>query len=237
MPKRTILQKGGPAAGLHLLCHVDPRAFAHLGRVPDDAVAVERWGEGTRVYRPACDHYGGFASWVSAIATECDREGFSRVTLTTFSAGSQVAKEVCKGSDLPDAIVMLDGLYADKPRGARQDDGQVLFDEGLEAIAEYAIAAARGERTLAILHSRIVTSYASSGECARAIRGRVEEAMGAPLEPDPRALEEELGAFNSAVAMGGLHIVEFPGKDTAEHAREGQLYGAAWRCFLPWMVG
>src|SRR5690349_11175826 len=113
MQRRTILQKGTSDGGLHLLCHVDPHDFARLGRVPDDAVAVEHWGEGTSVYRPVCDHYGGLSPWVASIATECGLEGFARVTLTTFSAGSQVAKEVCKGDDLPDAIVMLDGLYAD----------------------------------------------------------------------------------------------------------------------------
>ena len=112
-------------------------------------------------------------------------------------------------------------------------DGQVLFDPGLEAIASYAVLAARGERTLVILHSSIVTAYASSGECARAVQARVEEAMGAPLEPDPAADAKALGPFTSAAALGGLHIVGFPGTNDAEHAREGQLYGAAWRLFLP----
>jgi hypothetical protein len=236
MSRRTIVQKGEEGSDLFIYCHIDPALVrARVSGRVRDAVVVERWGEGTRTYRPLLETYGGFAAWVAELGAACGKkDGFSRVCLTTWSAGSQVAKEVCKGNDWPDAILMLDGLYGDKPPGSKSSDGNVVFDEGLAAIARYATAAACGQYTMGILHSEIGTPYASSRECAAAVRQKVEEAIGAPLEPDPTVTAETLGAFTEAVSAGNLHIVGFPGVGPAEHVREGQLYDACWRLWLPW---
>jgi hypothetical protein len=233
--RRTIIQKGEESSDLFIYCHMDPAKVAARvkGRVRG-AVVVERWGEGTRTYRPLLDIYGGFAAWVTQLAVDCEKDGFDHVCLTTWSAGSQVAKEVCKGDAVPDAILMLDGLYGDKPPGSAPGDGAVILDEGLAAIARYATAAARGERIMGILHSQIPTSYASSRECAAAVRREVEEALGAPLPTDPTADRASLGVFTEAVSVGDLHIVGFPGKTGAEHTREGELYDTCWRLWLPW---
>lgn len=234
MRRRTIVQRGDAGENLFIYCHTDAKLVKSrvTGRI-SDAVAVEHWGAGASAYRPLLEAYGGFDAWIAAIARECGKDGFRRVCLTTWSAGSQVAKEVCKGGSLPDAIVMLDGLYASKPAGARPGDGQVAVDEGLRAIARYAADAARGERIMAILHSEIPTSYASSAECAAAVRRMVEAEVG-PLGLDPDVSAEEVGAFTGAVGAGGLHILGFPGTGAAEHVREGQLYDTCWRLFLPW---
>jgi hypothetical protein len=234
--RRTIVQKGEEGGALFIYCHIDPAKVAARvrGRVRG-AVVVERWGEGTRTYRPLLETYGGFDAWVAALAAECEKDGFGHVCLTTWSAGSQVAKEVCKGSAYPDAIVMLDGLYGDKPPGSSSGDGRVILDEGLSAISKYALSAARGERIMGILHSQIPTPYASSRECAAAVRREVEEALGAPLPVDPTVDRASFGAFTEAVSVGGLHIVGFPGASGAEHAREGALYDTCWRLWLPWM--
>jgi hypothetical protein len=239
MRRRTIVQKGEEGADLFLYCHIDPAKVAARAKgLARGAMVVERWGEGTRAYRPLLEVYGGFAAWVASVAVECEKDSFGHIALTTFSAGSQVAKEVCKGDAWPDAIVMLDGLYGDKPPGSRPGDGKVVLDEGLSAIATYATAAARGERIMVILHSAIPTPYASSSECAAAVQQKVEEALGgAPLSPDPTASPEALGAFTEAVSAGGLHIVGFPGTSGAEHTREGELYEACFRLWLPWASG
>lgn len=235
--KRTIVQKG-ESSDLFIYCHIDPAKVAARvkGRV-QGAVVVERWGEGTRSYRPLLDAYGGFAAWVTELATLCEKDGFDHVCLTTWSAGSQVAKDVCKGDALPDAILMLDGLYGDKPPGSSPGDGAVILDEGLAAIARYATAAARCERIMGIVHSEIPTPYASSGECSAAVRREVETALGAPLPADPTADRAALGVFTEAVSVGDLHIVGFPGKGGAEHTREGELYDTCWRLWLPWASG
>src|SRR4051812_41370070 len=134
MGARTLVQRGSSGSNLYLFCHVDPSAV--VASPVGGTIAVERWGEGTRSYRPLLDSYGGFDSWVEGVAREASVESFGRVALVTFSAGSQVAKDVCRGSSLPDAIVMLDGLYGDKPGGSSPGDGAVVLDEGLDAIAD-----------------------------------------------------------------------------------------------------
>jgi hypothetical protein len=232
---RTIVAPGEDGGDLYLGCHLEvARVKAQLAGQTRDAVVVERWGEGTHAYKPVVEGYGGFARWVADIAAACEKEAFGRVCLTTWSAGSQVAKEVCKGDDWPDALVMLDGLYGDKPDGAAAGDGQVVMDEGLEAIARYAVSAANGERTLAIVHSRIPTPYGSSFECAQAVRCCVERQLGEPLAPDPSASRAALGSFTGAWSAGGFHLVEFPGTTGAEHTREGALFRACWRLWLAW---
>ncbi|MEO7330513.1 MAG: hypothetical protein ABI193_18200 [Minicystis sp.] len=227
MAKRTILRKGSPGGALFLYCHFD-RAMVEstLFARRDDTVVIERWGEGTATYRPLLESYGGFSAWVEAIAEEAEIEGFSRVCLVTWSAGSQVAKSVCQGEAWPDAILMMDGLYGDKPPGARPGDGKVNFDESLQAIARYALSAAQGERTMALVHSRIPTSYASSCECVEAVRCWVEDTLGEPLAPDESADATRLGKYERAVAREGLHVVGFPGTGPLEHVREGRLHAA-----------
>lgn len=234
MQKQTILQKGGP--DLFVFCHPEPGMTAARARqVTSGAVVLERWGEGTRSYRPLVESYGGYEAWIAGIAAACEVPRFEHVTLITWSAGSQVAKDVCRGEAWPEAIVMLDGLYGDKPKGARLGDGKVILDEGLEAIASYGAAAARGERVMVITCSRIPTPYASSLECSRAVEQRVADEVGAPLADDGTADPKKLGAYARAVSAGDLHMVEFRGANGAEHFRQGQLHAAVWRLWLPWL--
>lgn len=225
MQKRIIVQKGGPSGTLFLYCHFDrPMVAPILALGSEDTVVLERWGEGTAVYRPLLESYGGLSAWVKAIADSCEIEGFARVCLVTWSAGSQVAKSVCMSEEWPDAILMMDGLYGDKPLRSRPGDGKVNFDEPLQAIARYALSAAQGERTMALVHSRIPTSYASSRECVEAVRCWVEDTLGEPLAPDESADAALLGKYERAVAREGLHVIGFPGTGPQEHVREGRLH-------------
>jgi hypothetical protein len=233
MQKRTIVRKGSPGGALCLYCHFD-RAMVEplLPEGGDDAVVIERWGEGTATYAPLLESYGGYAAWVSAIASECEIEGFSRVCLVTWSAGSQVAKSVCLGDEWPEALLMMDGLYGDKPRGAHPGDGKVCFDESLQAVARYALAAAQGERTMALLCSRIPTSYASSRECCEAVRCWVEDTLGQPLVLDESADSALLGKPDQALTLGKLHVLGFPGTGPQEHVREGRLHEVCRRLWV-----
>lgn len=226
--KRTIVNEGEPGGCLQLLCHFRPNEVKARIAGSADRVVVERWGEGTSTYKPLVSTYGGFASWVSQVTSEPP----ARVILMTFSAGSQVAKEVCKGEELPDAIVMLDGLYGDKPKGSKSNDGAVIMDEGLTAIGRYAVSAARGERTLVITCSTIVTPYASSRECARAIERVVVEELGEPLAEDTTPDLSKLGRVTRAVSQGGFHLIELPGATGAEHERQGALHQVCRKVFL-----
>lgn len=249
MSKQTIVQPGtSHPRDLFLFCHIAGDYIrdeaAHATR---DAVIAELWGEGTSAYKPLLATYGGFRGWVKQVETKLST-AVRRVCLTTWSAGSQVAKDVCAGgmmfnastyagldyAKLPDAIVMTDGLYAVKPEGSKPGDGQVVMDEGLTALAWYAVAAAKGERVMVLMHSAIPTPYASSAECCAAVRKFVEGKLGLPFEPI--AFSEGVG-LRDAVQVGTLTILGFGGADGAEHVREAHLFDEVWKRFIPWAAG
>lgn len=247
MSKRTIIQPGtSDPADLFLYVHIDPAYVRdEAGHATRDAVVTELWGPTTSAYGSLLDAYGGFRAWVQSIETKLSKR-FVRTCLTTWSAGSQVAKDVCRRAQLwdardvpvgfdhallPDAIVMLDGLYAPKPVGSKPGDGKVIFDPGLGAIAHYACLAAKGEKILVILHSRIPTAYGSSAECAAELRRYVEGHVGEPFETIEA---DDLGPFESAVRLRNLIVIGFPGTGAAEHVREAHLFDEVWQRFIPW---
>lgn len=213
----------------------------------DDSICVELWGNGTSAYKPLLPHYGSTKGWLRSIAKAAGRDpvsgpDFRKWCLTCWSAGGQVAKDVCVAGELldpqpvPDAIVLLDAVYGSKPPGAKRGDGQVVWDTSLQALARYALSAARGERIMVLFHSRISTSYASSKECVEAIVRHVEAELGERLGPDPTASADMLDhhGFVEAIAYGNLHVVEFAGMGADEHIAEAHLYDEVWKLWIPW---
>jgi hypothetical protein len=235
--RQTILQVG---TGNDLF------AYFHIGATyikdeaktaTSDTVVVELWGNGTNAYRPVIPGYGGWKAYVDGVAKRVGKPKFEHVCLTTWSAGSQIIKTVCRGApnEQPDAIVSCDGLYGNKPPGSKPGDGNVAFDAEIEAVARYALAAAKGEKIFVLLHSMIATPYGSSSEVAMRIRRYVEEQMGREMEPDSLT-PAELGShqFTEALVLGSFHLIEFPGRDGAEHVREAHLFDEVWRRWIPW---
>lgn len=238
MGKQVIVQKGtGLARDLFVYFHIEPTYIAEEAkRATKDTVVGELWGLGTSAYKAVMPGYGGWKKYVAAIAAKVGLSTFERVCLTTWSAGSQILKTVCRGTDLPDAIVSLDGLYGTKPQGSRPGDGRVIFDAEIEAVARYALAAARGDRIFVLLHSAISTPYGSSGEVAQLIRHFVEKELGREMETDGSVSPAELAghAFTDALVLGNFHLLEFPGRDAGEHVAEGHLFDEVWRRWIPW---
>ncbi len=238
--KRTVVQPGeGPTSDLVVYCHIAPALIGpRVREVTKDAVVTELWGAGTSAYKALLPAYGGtWGSYRAGVSAKLGKP-LGRSCLTTWSAGSQVAKDVCAaGGLLPDALVMLDGLYAGKPAGAKPGDGKVAADPGLLALCAYALRAARGECVMVVLHSEISTPYASSAECARFLRAYVEAELGVAMTPDATLTAEDLDrhAFSEALVLGDLHVVAFPGVGAAEHVREAHLYDECWRRWVPWL--
>jgi len=239
----TTIWKGKGGTDLFVYCHIAASIIEQkVKETTDDSVAVELWGNGTSAYKPLLPHYGGTAGWLGYIARAAGRAGgpgewFRNWCLTCWSAGGQVAKDVCvAGDDLPEAIVLLDAVYGSKPAGAKRGDGQVVWDASLQALGRYALAAARGERIMVLLHSRISTSYASSKECVEAIVRYVEAELGERLGPDPTASADVLDhhGFIEALAYGNLHVIEFAGMGADEHITEAHLYDEVWKRWIPW---
>lgn len=236
MGKQVVVQKGS-GHDLFVWFHIEPTYIAdEAQRATDDTVVAELWGLGTSAYKAVMAGYGGWKKYVSTLATRVGVTGFEHVCLTTWSAGSQILKTVCRGTELPDAIVSLDGIYGTKPPGSHAGDGQILFDAEIEGIARYALAAARGERIFVLLHSAIATPYGSSGEVAHLIRHFVERELGAEMQPDGNVSPADLNdhAFSDALVLGNFHLIEFPGVDAKEHVTEGHLFDEVWRKFIPW---
>jgi hypothetical protein len=238
MPKQVVVQKG-TGRDLFVYFNIEPAYIADEAKVAtSDTVVGELWGAGTTVYRSVIAGYGGWKKYVAGIATKVGVDGFGHVCLTTWSAGSEILKMVCRGADLPDAIVSLDGIYGHKPPNAKPGDGNVLFDAELEGIARYALAAARGEKVFVLLHSSIGTPYGSSGEVAHLIRAFVERELGKPMELD-RSLNGETWAgpdLADALVLGNFHMLEFVGADAKEHVKEAHLFDEVWRRWIPWAM-
>jgi peptidoglycan hydrolase-like protein with peptidoglycan-binding domain len=240
MARSKLVQKG-TGDDLFVYMHIEPESpevAAQAARATRDTVFVDFWGNGTSAYKTVIPYYGGWRKLVASVAARAGRESFDHVCLTTWSAGSHIIKAVCRGADYtwPDAIVSLDGLYGTKPPGARAGDGNVVFDVDLQAVAAYAAAAARGERIMVILHSSISTPYGSSGECANLIRAYVERTLEREMERDESLTPADLDrhAFAEALVLGNLHLIEFAGRDAAEHIREAHLFDEVWRKWIPW---
>jgi len=236
MGKREIIQKGS-GRDLFAYFHIEPAYIRDQARAAtNDTVVAELWGLGTSAYKAVMAGYGGWKKYCADLAQKAGVAQFEHTCLTTWSAGSQILKVVCRGRDLPDAIVSLDGLYGTKPPGSRAGDGQVIFDAEIEAVARYALAAARGEKVFVLLHSSISTPYGSSGEVADLIRHFVETELGREMAEDTSVTPADLDnhAFKAALVIGNFHWIEFAGRDAKEHVREGHLFDEVWRKWIPW---
>lgn len=240
--KETILQAGNNCSDLIVYAHIDGSILRPVvPTVTSDAFVTLFAGTGTAAYKGAIGSWRGF---VSKLEGEIGHP-VNRTALITWSAGSQVAMEACADADPPDAVVMLDGLYAGKPRGAAMGDGQVVDNAGLDAVVKCAVSAARGEkssrgasRVFVIFHSRIPTPYASSKECAEYVQMRVETAVGAKMTAASDVRPELLDGhfFVEALALGNLRIVEFAGANAGEHIKEAHLWDEAAKLWISWIA-
>lgn len=238
MGKPVIVQKGS-GKDLFAYFHIEPSYIRDQAKAATtDTVVAELWGLGTSSYKTALASYGGWKKYVAMIAKEAGTPAFQRTCLTTWSAGSQMIKSVCRAAeaDQPDAIVSLDGIYGTKPPGSRAGDGAILWDPEFEGIGRYALRAARGECIFVLLHSQIATPYGSSGEAADAIRAFVEREMGEEMHWDACLSPDDLDKhqFREAYVLGNFHLVAFPGIDAKEHVREAHLFDEVWKKFIPW---
>lgn len=241
--RETIIQAGNNGSDLLVYAHIDGSILKPVvPTITTDAFVTLFAGTGTAAYKGVID--GSWRSYVAKLEGELGHP-VNRTALITWSAGSQVAMEACADADPPDAVVMLDGLYAGKPRGSQMGDGQVVDNAGLDAVVKCAVSAAKREqsprgvaRVFVIFHSRIPTPYASSKECAERVQMRVElatgERMSAATDVRPDLLDGHF--FVEALALGNLRIVEFRGANAGEHIKEAHLWDEAAKLWITWIA-
>lgn len=152
--------------------YLDPAALDGLLAAGEAALA-ERWGRAVR---------------------------FEPVTITFFSAGYGAVREFLKHPahfERIDALVSADSIYA----SVVAPDVRAPHADQMEGFLLFAQAAARGEKTFVLVHTGIVTDYASTAECADLILASVA------AERAPAGWFTERGVPIGAEAhVGGFHL-------------------------------
>lgn len=228
----TILNKGREGSRLFVYSHIDPTLIKDRvkAQFPNDTVVVYLMGNGTDAYRPLLPSFHSWPEWVSNLAEKVGH-GFSKTVLTGWSAGGQVIKDVATAGIFPDVIVALDAIYGSKPATAKQGDGSIIMDKGIQGLVDFAQLAALGSKTFVSTYSNIVTTYASTKECNRAIVGAVCSRMGVGFGPDTFREELNHRKIKDSVRFGSLYTYEFAGNDKAEHIAAAHMYSEIWSGF------
>jgi hypothetical protein len=194
-------------------------------------------------------------TWAIFLPEMSDYFGKKWKTLTFggFSAGGRAVQVQLRrllatpGYQMPDAVLIADGLYADYVAPHTPDQ------RSLQSIIDYAILAASGAKapdnappgtvyengfTCVLWHSNIVPpGYASTKECCDLIRNTVATRLG--VDPTPVAPTSTfLGgrAIKSYWGYRQFHVIEYAGADAAEHIAEAHLIDDVMRHYCPWFT-
>lgn len=136
---------------------------------------------------------------------------FGGILITSFSAGYGAVRELLKEPALFDrieALVMADSIYASLAApGVRRPR-----PEQMAGFVQFARAAARGDKVLVLIHTQILTDYASTAECADWILSAVE---GVRTPSD--AYTERGVPIGAAFHQRGLHVYSLDGADAQAH--------------------
>jgi hypothetical protein len=193
---------------------------------PGDTIVYYFNGAGTSSY----EHPPTIAQ-IAAKYPAPGNEPYRHVSVSGWSAGGRaVQRWLDNGAVGVDAVLLADALYTGLVRGKADP-------KPLTSAINYAIKAATSPENAGPIfvfwHSSITPpGYASSGQCADAVRAAVEKAVG-PMEEftPPDAFRATL---TSAVRLGNCILLGYKGADAAEHVREAHLIDDAMRAFVPW---
>ncbi len=160
-------------------------------------------------------------------------EPYRFVTLAAWSAGGRaVQRQLDAGfiyrGRIPDAVLLADALYAPLVNGK-------VDMAPLASVVEFAVrAATEPGRIFVMWHSAIQTpGYASSSQCAAAVRAAVEARVGLRLEAvfapplDGRAVAR-------ALRLGNFLQLAYGGASAHEHIAEAHMIDEAMQAFVPW---
>lgn len=150
----------------------------------------------------------------SAVGGHADRDGavaFDPITITFFSAGYGAVREILAVPEhyaAIDHLVAADSIYASVVgSGIRAPKIEQMID-----FVRFAQAAARGEKTFVVTHTRIATDYASTGECAALLFASI----GATLQPQNTYTERGV-PIAAELHVGNFHGYRHDGNDATAH--------------------
>ena len=184
--------------------------------------AVLNLGSGSGVYdRSFRDPFAfdsllaGIEREVSAATLRTRRVG--QMTLVGFSAGHGAILAILSdplGFGMVDAVLLLDGMHT-----SYVPEGKVLAEQGtldttnLVTLAEFARAAARGEKRFLVTHSEIFPgTFASTTETADWLLGDLKLRRKAVLRWGPRGMQQL-----SEVRVGGFELLGYAGNSAPDH--------------------
>jgi hypothetical protein len=196
------------------------QAVATLGG--STVAAVVNLGAGSGVFHRAFTDPAVFDSLLAAIARETTAASgkpvrIGRVTLAGFSAGHGAIRVILREPRhfaRVHAVLLLDGMHTSYvPEGQVLEKGGVLDTTNLVAFAEFARAAARGEKRFLVTHSEIFPgTFASTTETADWLLRALGLRRTPVLRWGPRGMQQL-----SEVRSGDFTVLGFAGNTGPDH--------------------
>jgi hypothetical protein len=195
---------------------------AVAGLASPAVAAAVNLGAGSGVYHRTYAEPAAFDSLVARVEREISAAAggavrIERLTLSAFSAGHGAVRVILREPRhfaRVDAVLLLDGMHtAYLPEGVGIAAGGVLETMNLVAFADFARAAARGEKRFLITHSEIFPgAYASTTETADWLLRALDLRRAPVLRRGPRGMQQ-LGETRA----GGFEVLGFAGSSAPDH--------------------
>lgn len=185
------------------------------------AAAIVNLGAGSGAYHRAFADPAAFDSLLAGAARTLSdgRAGarVGRVTLVGFSAGHGAIRAILREPRhfaRVGAVLLLDGMHTSYvPEGGLLATGATLDTTNLAAFAEFARAAARGEKRFVVTHSEIFPgTFASTTETADWLLRALGLRRTAVLRWGPRGMQQL-----SEARAGGFALLGFAGNSAPDH--------------------
>ncbi len=184
--------------------------------------AVMNLGAGSGAYHRAFADPAAFDSLLTGVMREVSlatgtAARLGRVTLVGFSAGHGAIRAILltpRHFARVGAVLLLDGMHTSYvPEGRTLADSGSLDTTNLAAFAEFARAAARGEKRFVVTHSEIFPgTFASTTETADWLLASLGLRRLALLAWGPRGMQQL-----SEVRAGGFELRGFAGNTAPDH--------------------
>lgn len=196
------------------------RAVAELNG--HSVAAVVNLGAGSGVYHRTFADPAVFDSLLHSVRREVSTSlgrpmSIGNVTLTGFSAGHGAIRAILlepRHFEAVDAILLMDGMHTSYvPERKVLADSGTLDTTNLAAFANFARAAARGEKRFLVTHSEIFPgTFASTTETADWLLQAIDLRRRPTLEWGPRGMQQ-----TSAARAGQFELMGFAGNSAPDH--------------------
>ena len=205
----------------HGAAWIPDQAVASLRR-SDLVVAVVNLGTGSGAYHRAFADPTVFDSLLATVSREVaatvgGEARVRRVTLVGYSAGHGAIRAIIREPRhfaRVDAVLLLDGMHTSYvPEGTVLAAGGTLDTTNLNAFADFARAAVRGEKRFLVTHSEIFPgTFGSTTETADWLLRTLGLRRKAVLRWGPRGMQQL-----SEVRSGRFELLGFAGNSAPDH--------------------